>query len=99
MKKQTLNNILVVLFNIVVGSIITTEAFLWGNTTVVISTLLIIAVNTTVVLCKDDIIDINNVEIEELRKLANQLMNDNDELCKKQFTNNFEYKKWLQWYT
>lgn len=93
MKKQTLNNILVVVFNIIVGSIIATEAFLWGNTTVVISTLLIIAVNTMVVLCKDDIIDINNVEIEELRKLANQLMNDNDELCKKQFTNNFEYKK------
>lgn len=95
MKKQTLNNILVALFNIVVGSIITIEAFLWDNITVVISTLLIIAVNTMVVLCKDDIIDIKNVEIEELRKLANQLMNDNDELCKKQFTNNFDYRKWL----
>lgn len=86
MKKRTLNNILVILFNIVVGSIIATESLLWDNTTVTISVLLIIAVNTMVVLCKDDIIDINNAEIEELRKITNQLMNDNDELCKKQFT-------------
>lgn len=86
MKKRTLNNILVALFNIVVGSIIATESLLWDNTTVTISVLLIIAVNTMVVLCKDDIIDINNAEIEELRKITNQLMNDNDELCKKQFT-------------
>lgn len=93
MKKRTLNNILVILFNIVVGSIIATESLLWDNTTVTISVLLIIAVNTMVVLCKDDIIDINDAEIEELRKITNQLMNDNDELCKKQFTKKFDYRK------